>query len=212
MHQLYSVPIITPPVAPDDPKYGVPSDHSSPLATPLSITSIKQSKQYITRTYRPLPESGMRELGQWLCNEDWSGIPDNADPTEQVLLFEKMVNSKLEVILPEKTVKINPNIDKPFFTNELKKLDRKVKREYRKHMKSDNYLRLKSEYDRKYKKAAQIYLEKNVTSLKEENPGTAYRNLKKLAAQPGDCSDEGNFTLISHLDENLTSEEQTERS
>jgi hypothetical protein len=33
--------------------------------------------------------------------------------TEQVLAFEKLVTSKMDTILPQKTVKINPNFDKP---------------------------------------------------------------------------------------------------
>ena len=32
-----------------------------------------------------------------------------------------------------------------------------------------------------------------------------------MGAQPGDCSDEGSFTLISHLEDNLTSEQSIER-
>ena len=59
--------------------------------------------------------------------------------------------------------------------------------------------------------ASQAYLNKNVHSLMEDDPGRAYRSLKKLAARPGDCTDEGSFTLSSHVDENLTSAESTER-
>ena len=46
-------------------------------------------------------------------------------------------------------------------------------------------------------KAAQDYLEKNVRSLKEDDPGKAYSCLKKMGAQPGDCSDEGSFSSPS---------------
>ena len=59
--------------------------------------------------------------------------------------------------------------------------------------------------------ASQAYLNKNVHSLMEDDPGRAYRSLKKLAARPGDCTDEGSFTLSSHVDENLPSVESTER-
>ena len=114
-------------------------------------------------------------------------------------------------MLPQKTVKLNPFFDKPYITAELKKLDRKVKRIYRRHGKSDNYKILKSSYDDKLAKAAEAYLIKNVRSLKEDNPGKAYTTLKKMSAQPGDQSDEGNFTLISHLDANLTKEESIEK-
>ena len=161
-------------------------DHSTPIATPLTQDSVSQTREYITKTYRPLPDSGIREFGQWICGEGWDGIPDIANPTEQVLAFEKIVNEKMDEILPQKDVKLNPNFDKPYITAELKKLDRQIKREYRKRCKSPKYLRLKSSYDEKLKNAAQAYLEKNVRSLKEDDPGKAYRCLKKMAAQPGD--------------------------
>ena len=61
------------------------------------------------------------------------------------------------------------------------------------------------------KKAAQAYLDKNVQSLKEDDPGKAYRNLKKMAAHPGDCTSESTFTLLTHLEENLSSQESVER-
>ena len=108
---------------------------------------------------------------------------------------------KLDVILPQKTVKINPNFDKPYITSELKKMDRKIKRLYRKHGKTEKYMKMKKTYDEKMKIAAQVYLERNIQSLKEDDPGKAYRNLKKMAAQPGDCSNEGTFTPLSHIED-----------
>ena len=62
-----------------------------------------------------------------------------------------------------------------------------------------------------YQKAASAYLEKNVRSLKEDNPSKAYKNLKKLGAQPGEMVDEGSFTLLSHLEANMTDEESIEK-
>ena len=132
MHALYSVPMIVPPVPPDDPLSGVPSDHSTVVATPLAQDSARESRDYVVKTYRPLPESGILEFGEWICSEDWRNIPENVNPTEEVWAFEKHVNEKMDAIFPLKTVKINPVIDKPFFTAELKKLNRQLKREYRK--------------------------------------------------------------------------------
>ena len=165
----------------------------------------------MTRVYRPLPQSGVLEFGEWICNEEWETIQDNDNPTEQVLSFKKLLNEKLDIIFPQKCLKINPNIDLPYFTCELKKLDRQVKREYRKHAKSEKYIRLKQKYNEKLMSASQAYLNKNVRSLMEDDPGKAYSSLKKLAARPGDCTDEGSFTLSSHVDENLPSVESTER-
>ena len=211
MHQAYAEPYIASAVPADDPRHGSPSDHNTPVACPLTTNQSTNTREFITKVSRPLPESGIREFGQWITGEDWTSIPVVANPTEQVTEFEKLVQEKLDRILPQKSVKIFLNFDKPFITSDLKKLDRQVKREYRKHSKSAKYLRLKTVFDEKYKQAATNYLEKNVRSLLEDNPGKAYKNLKKLGAQPGDCSDEGSFSLISHLNENLTTEESTER-
>ena len=211
MSPLYGVPEIVPAVPPDNPQLGVASDHSTVVATPLTQDSVKRSRDYVTRTFRPLPQSGILEFGEWICSEDWSGIPDQGDPTQQVENFENIVNTKLDSMLPRKSVKINPNLDKPFYTAELKKLDRQVKREYRKHFRSEKYFRLKKYYDEKFRRAAEDYLEKNVRSMIDEDYGQAYQSLKKLGSQPGDCSDEGAFTLISHLEENLSTEESIER-
>ena len=164
MHALYSVPIIVPPVPPDDPLCGAPSDHSTAIAIPLAQDMARKSRDYVIKTHRPLPESGILEFGEWICSEEWGNIPENVNPTEQVLTFEEIVSEKLDTIFPVKSLKICPNIDKPFFTAELKKVNRQMKREYRKNQKSEKYYQLKNIYTEKYKKAAESYLEKNVRS------------------------------------------------
>ena len=211
LHSLYDVPIIAPPVPPDNPLQGVPSDHSVPIATPLAMSSVITPREYVTRWYRPLPESGINEFGQWICSEEWQDMQGDLNPTEQVRVFENIVKQKMDVILPQKSVKINPLVDKPYITAELKKLDRKVKREYKKHGKSSKYTRLKHSYDQKLRQAAYAYLAKNVRSLKEDDPGKAYRCLRKMSSQPGDCSEDDSFDLLAHLEDNLTNEESREK-
>ena len=46
LHRLYQIPIIVPPVMPDDPTRGVASDHSIPLALPVT------SAHHTTREYK----------------------------------------------------------------------------------------------------------------------------------------------------------------
>ena len=111
MSSMYSVPIIAPPVPPDNPLTGAHSDQSTPVAYPLTQNSARQPREHVLRTFRPLPESGIREFGQWICREEWENITDEDSPTEQVSAFEKVIYSKLDVIFPTKTVKINTNFD-----------------------------------------------------------------------------------------------------
>ena len=211
LYEYYDTPAIVPPVPADNPMTGCPSDHSTVIASPLSVNRTWQAREYITKVFRPLPESGIREFGRWICSENWADIPVTGNPSEQVEIFQKLVTSKVDEFLPQKSLKVNPFRDKPFITSELKKLDRQIKREYRKRNKSKKYIELKHSFDKKYKAAAEAYLNKNVRSLKEDAPGKAYKSLKKLGAQPGDCSDDGSFSLISHFNENLSNNESIER-
>ena len=101
--------------------------------------------------------------------------------------------------------------DESYINCDLKKLDRLKKREYRKHGISEKYLKLKTKFDQKLEKAAANHLEKNVRTLKESDHGRAYSTLKKMGAQPGDMLDDGVFSLLNHLEDNLTSKESVEK-
>ena len=199
------------PVEPDDPNHGSPSDHRVPVAHPLTQTSVVVPREFIVKTARPLPESGLQLFSQWIKSEEWDCLPTDATPTDQVAAFQTKLDEKLNEIFPLKVFKLFTQ-DKPFITCELKRLDRFKKRVYSKHgAKSEKYLKLRKLFDEKYLKAAHDYLQKNVSGLLESDPGKAYSTLKKMGAQPGDCQDDGSFQLIQHLDQNLSTEESTER-
>ena len=210
LHQFYLTPIVVPPVAPDDPQRGVPSDHSVPIATPMSSNSQCQSKQYRTIQFRPLPQEGIEHFGDWLKTESWNCLNGEMPPTEQVKVMETKFVEKLEKCLPQKQLKISSH-EKPWINFEIKYLDRRKKREYAKHGRSEKYLKLKKKYDLKFEEAAKRYLEKNVSELKVSNPGKAYKILKRMGAHPSDCDNEGSFTLQNHIDENLSTEQSIER-
>ena len=54
-------------------------------------------------------------------------------------------------------------------------------------------------------------MEKNVDDLMDSNPGQAYSVLKRMGAQPGDCTEANTFILPEHVKENLTPDESAER-
>ena len=206
--ELYSVPVVVPAVPCDDPNKGVASDHSTPIAHPLS-TEYNIKNVYKNKVSQPLPDSGIQEFGQWILNEDWASVPDDSSPTEQVERLEELTNSKMNKIFSKVSYRVTQQ-DKAWISFELKKLDRLKKREYRRHGKSAKYLELLNKFNEKYKIAAKKHLDKSIRSLKEENPGKAYSALKKMGAQPGDCLDEGSFRLTEHVESNLSIAESAE--
>ena len=84
-------------------------------------------------------------------------------------------------------------------------------REYIKRGKSVKYKKLSKQFDDKFKLEAEKYMRKSIDELKETDPGHAYRILKKMGAQPGDCSETNTFTLPNHEAEGLSAEQSAER-
>ena len=132
------------------------------------------------------------------------------NPTNQAAALQYLLEVKLDEIFPTKSVRLS-NKDKQWMDSELKQLDRAKKREWCKKGKSEKYLKLKENFDLKFSKAAEQYLEKNVRELKESDPGKAYATLKRMGAQPGDDLDDGSFSLLEHLEANLTSKQSVEK-
>ena len=178
MGQYYSTPIIVPPFGCDNPNKGVPSDHSIPIIFPVTNVTINQKKKYTLNTTRPLPESRVMEFGKLMINESWECVREEDSPGDQEEVLQNILNNFLEKTVPTKTVRLGPQ-DKPFMTKELKILDRRRKREYRKHGKYQEYLDLTVSFARKLRLAGKHFLQKkNVDSLMEAQPGQAYRVLK----------------------------------
>ena len=102
MYQLYQVPVVVPPVLPDDPSVGVPSDHCIPIATPLCNTNPSPGIQYQTKVVQPIPQSGIQEFGNWITQEKWETLEANKtrcdsgglDPSKPVVKLEKYTKAE----------------------------------------------------------------------------------------------------------------------
>ena len=126
-----------PPLKNDEDSSGKPTDHLPVVMKPISSENPMQTKRYKRITYRPFPDSAIREMGQWLQSQSWKEIYSLKSAHEKASKFEEMLKEKVDLFFPEKSVKINEN-DQPWMTPQLVKLDRKRKKEYNKNMKSEN--------------------------------------------------------------------------
>ena len=142
---FYNSPVIFPPINPDDPNDGKPSDHAVPVCRPYTDRFNPPIRNFKIVKYRPITDSSLRTFGEWITSENWNCIDDNSSPTEQAHQLENILFSKLNEICPEKSMKIGDQ-DKPFITAELKSLHRKKSREYCKRGKSNKYLELKKNF------------------------------------------------------------------
>ena len=209
-HLLYQPVVIAPPCQPDDPAKAKPSDHLVPVLYPISGASGAVSRTYEERTSRPMPDSAIRQFGQWLASQDWSVINEDSNPDEMLACFDKLVEDQMKENFPEKKTKTT-NQDLPFFDWKLKTKKRRLQRIYRKEGKSEKYKRMKTEYDALFLKSSKSYIQQNVDQLKEVNPAKAAAILKKLGGAPGDCGDKGDFVILSHQAANLTPQQCTDK-
>ena len=206
----YKSPLIAPPIHPDNPNTGQPSDHSVPICIPHTDIHTPPEGNYKIIKYRPLPETSVRRFGEWIVGESWDSVSSELSATQQAIQFENLVKENLDKFCPEKQMKLGPQ-DKVFITSEFKRISRLKNREYLKHGKSEKYSKLKKEFDVKFKHEAKKYLDKNLEGLREANPGQVLNVLKKLGAKPGNCSDLETFSLPGYESENLSDQQAAER-
>ena len=211
MSHLFALPFIAPAVQVDFPGKGVPSDHDMAVSVPLARAGAGAvTREYTVRTSRPMPDSAIRQFGQWITGEDWAEVKSFASTSQQGLVLKKILQDQIDQTFPKKQVKIS-NTDKPWITSEIKKLDRWKKSEYRKHGKSVKYQSLLKSYNEKYRSAAGQHLRRNVTDLMEAAPGQAWSVLKRMGARPGECGEEAAFSMTEHVEKNLSVDESLEK-
>ena len=199
--QCYNQPEIIPPVPPDNPSNGVPSDHHVPLCTPHTDPLCPPKREYKVITYRPLPDSKLHQFGNWITQENWDSLDETNSPENKVETYNKMLLETLDKYCPTKTVSLRIN-DEPFTTADMKTLKRRRQREYCSKGKTNKYYKLKKEFKAKYERAAKDFLLKQTEALRISNPAQLINTLKKMGAPPGQLDDVSSFTLENH--ENLS--------
>ena len=143
---LYQAPKVVPPIPVDVIGKGVASDHNGVLVLPVTSKQPKRKTEVKFRSVRPLPESQKLLFGSYLAENSWDILKPGMNPTELVEAFESHSASIIDGFFPLKTISFT-EFDKPYMTEELKKIRRKRQRIYRKEGKSDTYLELKNTFD-----------------------------------------------------------------
>ena len=89
---------------------------------------------------------------------------------DKAAILQKILSEKLEECMPEKMFSFNSD-DQPFFTPELKKLDRQRKQEYRRHRRSFKWKSLNRVFRNKLTAAKATFYKNKIQDLKQGEPG-----------------------------------------
>ena len=148
---FYQQPVCLPPLDPDPDSNGKPSDHLIVVMKPINSVNNKPARTTREIKVRPLTKSGLANFEAWIQEQKWMEVLNTESVDTKAEILHNMVLNKLDECCPEKTRKISSD-DEPWFTDKLKRLDRKVKREFNKKRNSPKYKKMKKAF---YKKMEQ---------------------------------------------------------
>ena len=138
LHSYFHPPTTIFPLEVDSDKTGKDSDHNIIVLAPKTNCQYRiERKTRIVKT-RPLPESQVQKFENEVANYPWAEMMQNKSPDEQANIFHSFLITTMDKYLPEKSTKIS-NLDRKWFSPELKQLHRKMQREFYHHRKSNKY-------------------------------------------------------------------------
>ena len=161
----YQTPMILPPLDADLDSNGSPSDHLVPVMKPINTINNRSSRTSRDILIRPVPKSGLHQLRNWVEAQDWTENFSEESVDKKAELLIGQMRSAFDQYLPEKVIRIASD-DKPWFTDELKRLDRRKRREYSRNRKSDKYKNLCCIYQEKVTMAKRKYQLNMIDNIK----------------------------------------------
>ena len=109
-----------PPLDNDTEGNGKTSDHLIVVMSPICQSNQPKPKKKIIK-FQPMHGSGMLGFKQWLQSETWKELYKLDTAHQKSEYFHSVLLEKLELHLPEKIIKIEPN-DEPWTNLQVKKI------------------------------------------------------------------------------------------
>ena len=187
--RYYQEPVIVPPLAPDKPGHGVPSDHSGVCAVPITGHGNRAHRNCSRRIIRPLPDSLIQTFKAKLATQDFN-LLKHCQVDEMVDKYMHIMNTIFSETFPQKTITISDQ-DKPWFNEKLRQIKRLRLREYEKHGRSKKYWELATRFDESFKMERDKYIQKIKLEVSEGSRGSIYPILRRLSLRPGDTAHSG---------------------
>ena len=168
--RYYQEPVIVPPLVPDKPGHGVPSDHSGVCAVPITGRGSCAQRSIMKKIIRPLPASLIQSFEAKLAAQDFNAIK-HYQVDQMVESYQQITSSIFSETFPQKTIIISDG-DKPWFNEKLRQIKRQRLREYEKHGHSAKYRELATSFDETFKIEREKYIKKIKIEVPEGRTGS----------------------------------------
>ena len=194
----YQQPVCLPPLDADPDSNGSPSDHLIVVMRPINTLNNKPGRNVREVKVRPLLDSGLAKFKQWIQEQDWTEVLNAESVDNKAEQLHNMVLDKLDEFCPEKTRKISSD-DQPWYTEQLKRLNRRIRREFSKKRRSKRYRKLKKLYLKKVLEAKRNFKSKMIDDVMQARTGQWYSKLKRISNFDQTKSEVVQVDSISHL-------------
>ena len=176
------------------------STHRAILWTPTPTTSRPRSA--VTTTHRPMPDSAMREFGQWVTQHQWTEVLEEEDVHTKWQNYVSTTTEAFHHYFPAKSVTVHHPSDAPWMTPKIKRLMRQ--RNWAYHSCPVQYRKVRNRVIREIKTAKANYYPDKLHRLKLANNRQWFSKIKALCGLQKQAS---SFPCTSHLPANLAAEE-----
>ena len=201
----YQTPVCIPALQSDPGTRGATSDHQIPTMRPINMIDNMPARQTRKVTVRPLPDSILNVITHDLEAHDWTNLYNCKTANGKADIFKSEVMTIVNKIVPERIRSISSE-DKPWYTEALKTLDRKRRREFHKNRRSPKYFNLQKEYKSKCLKSKSIFYKNMIDQVKESDPSRWYSMLKRISNYDKDKMEELKVEEINHLSDSEQAE------
>ena len=152
------------------------SDHSSVLWEP--IEKQKECDPIKTQYSRRFPDSGIREFGSWITQQDWQEVLDAEGTDNKCDLFHDIIWKKIDAIFPLKKRRTHSN-DKPWMNNKIKGL---IADRQKAHSVGNNELRkqLARKIAFEIKQAKKDYHATQMGRIRNAEPRNWFNHMKRI--------------------------------
>ena len=130
-----------------------------------------------------MPNSLVTSFGPILVQQDWSCLEAGLSADEMAEAFQEAASGLVDSHFPKKTITVTEG-DKPYFTDELKKLRRKRDSIYQKSGKNYKYDEAQQKFQAKLKAEALKYKNKIISEVQEGKRGSGYSAIRSLGEGP----------------------------
>ena len=202
----YQTPQCLPPLDSDPDKNGKSSDHRIVVVRPITSINNKCARSTRTITSRPITELGISQMRSWLEGQSWSEVVVADSASNKAKTLQDMLVKSYRKFFPEKTQRINSD-DQPWINFKLKAMDRRRKREYSKHRKSEKWHTLDKDFKKSVTIAKKTFYKKVMGELTCKNTSKWYSTLKKITSH----DQQKNERIIVQDINHLSDKEQAEK-